>query len=216
MTNRSEILNELLELSPELARLNPQNPYKVPSGYFEGLTAAVMTRVKAEGASASEELELLSPLLNKLDKKAPFTVPDSYFGELTANTLNKLGKKEPAKIISASFTKRIFRYAAAAVVIGLIAAGTWLFVKQPSINTDTAQKENSTVENNILQKIQDISDSEMNNYIEGSSNNFFAFENTNPGADIKDDDVALMLANVPDEELQQYIEQHNSIKEAIN
>src|SRR5215813_1320631 len=98
MESRINILNELQEISPEVARisfLNPYkvpagyfeelaeqilwkakagvNPYKVPDGYFEGLAEAVLKRVKAEGAdTAGEELEILSPLLSKIGKKSPY------------------------------------------------------------------------------------------------------------------------------------------------
>lgn len=167
MTNREEILNELRDLAPELAKVSPKNPYKVPEGYFEGL------------------------------------VPN-------------IPKQEPAKVVKASFSKRITRYAAAAVIAAVIGVGAWLFMKQPgNLNTNTAQTENNIIGDELLQDVAAISDSEIVNYVENIPNSF-AIENTNAVAEIKEDYVTLMLANVSDEELEKYVSQHNSIKEIVN
>lgn len=83
MQARSTILNELREISPTVAAISPENTYLVPQGYFEGLAATIMARIKADQLSPEEELETLSPLLKGLGKKLPFEVPQGYFTELS-------------------------------------------------------------------------------------------------------------------------------------
>ena len=88
MTDRNTILNELQGLGSTLAKINPQNLYQVPDGYFEGLANQILNRIKAmEASSATEELEILSPLLNNISREIPFTVPAGYFEELSENMM---------------------------------------------------------------------------------------------------------------------------------
>jgi len=72
-------------------------PFQVPEGYFEGFAGGVLARIKAgQGAraysgepaatglsEAAEELSLLSPLLSGISRKAPYQVPEGYFEELS-------------------------------------------------------------------------------------------------------------------------------------
>src|SRR6185369_3720963 len=105
MESRITILNELREISPVVAEINPANPYQVPAGYFEGLAEKILLRLKnpysvpqgyfetlpdiilkkakaQHSSSAKEELEVLSPLLSQISKKTPFSTPAGYFDEL--------------------------------------------------------------------------------------------------------------------------------------
>jgi hypothetical protein len=83
MTQRNDILAELLELNSNLGSAGAVNPYVVPAGYFENLCATVLARIKAlDSTSAATELEILSPLLSGLSKKMPFSVPSGYFETL--------------------------------------------------------------------------------------------------------------------------------------
>lgn len=84
MIQRDNILQELSELNSQLAGQNPVNVYTVPAGYFEGLLAGVMKRIKAlEAANAADELAHLSPLLNSFSKENPYSVPAGYFEQLS-------------------------------------------------------------------------------------------------------------------------------------
>jgi hypothetical protein len=80
MNNRNTIQNELNELNSGLNANANGTPYSVPEGYFDGLAASVLAKIKGEQAvSASEEIEQLSPLLAGISRKLPFSVPDDYF-----------------------------------------------------------------------------------------------------------------------------------------
>jgi|SRR5688572_16174738 len=93
MTNRNTILNELRDLESSLGNYNPQNIYTVPNGYFEGLPAQILNRIKAlEAADANEELAWLSPLLSNVSKEMPYSVPAGYFQNLSDNIVQQLSE----------------------------------------------------------------------------------------------------------------------------
>ncbi len=91
MTQRDNILQELIELNSPLADTQPQNVYIVPAGYFDGLADRILDRIMAmEASTPSEELDHLSPVLSKLSKKNPYVVPAGYFETLEKNLLQSI------------------------------------------------------------------------------------------------------------------------------
>lgn len=91
MTNRNTILNELNDIGSTLGDYSPQNIYSVPNGYFEGLPAQILNRIKAlEAADSKEELGFLSPLLSNVSKEMPYAVPANYFQNLSENILQRM------------------------------------------------------------------------------------------------------------------------------
>lgn len=91
MTTRNTILNELRDLASSLGNFSPQNIYTVPNGYFEGLPAQILDRVKAlEAINAKEELEYLSPLLSNVSKEMPYSVPAGFFQHLSDGVMKSI------------------------------------------------------------------------------------------------------------------------------
>jgi hypothetical protein len=79
MNSRNNIQDELNELNSGL-NSNSNDPYSVPEGYFEGLAASVLAKIKGETpVSAMEELAQLSPFLAGIPKKMPYAVPEDFF-----------------------------------------------------------------------------------------------------------------------------------------
>jgi hypothetical protein len=79
MNSRNTIQDELNELNSGL-NSSFNNPYSVPEGYFDGLAASVLEKIKGETpVSATEELVQLSPLLAGIPRKMPYTIPEDYF-----------------------------------------------------------------------------------------------------------------------------------------
>jgi hypothetical protein len=77
------IQEELQELNSSLVTLPAPADYTVPEGYFAGLAAEILTRIKAEEAhTPAAELEVLSPLLAGIHKRQVYSVPEDYFAEL--------------------------------------------------------------------------------------------------------------------------------------
>lgn len=83
MENRTDILNELREISPTLAAIEKVNIFSVPGGYFESLSADILLGIHTESGLP----ELASP--------EPFAqVPEGYFEQLAGSILNKIKAQE--------------------------------------------------------------------------------------------------------------------------
>lgn len=133
---------ETAVLSTLLAGAGRKTPYAVPAGYFESLD---LSWVWAEDESADKELSSLSSVWAGLKKESPFTVPEGYFDKkITA--LPGEEAEEPARVVRMS-ARGWFRYAAAAVVIGIIAT-TFLLVNGGK-SIDPNEKSYAWVEKNL-------------------------------------------------------------------
>ena len=75
-----------------------------------------------------------------------------------------------------------------------------------------ATKTDTEVQKELEPKVSELSESEIASFVEGSSVMTSFYINT---YDITEDDVKLMLADVPDQELEKYLDQ-NTIKEKFN
>ena len=85
MSNKAEIVNELMEISPLLAGMERINPYSVPAGYFEGLDEHLLTLAKVEDHSSA---------LRGIAMKNPMQVPSGYFDSLAGSILDKIKAEE--------------------------------------------------------------------------------------------------------------------------
>ncbi|HEX3024398.1 MAG TPA: hypothetical protein VHP12_04235 [Chitinophagaceae bacterium] len=224
MTQKETIFEELTIISPVLTTLNRSNLFIVPQGYFEGLTADIIARIKREALLAgaksntftipenyfetfsgkilskinneknefADELEKIAPLLNTISKKNIYAVPENYFENFSITK----NKKQAAKIISFGFARKWISYAAAAIIGGVLITGGFLYQnKQSSFN--------------VTEELNNISDSELNAYIENdslalSTENSFFKEQELP-------DIKQSLSTVSDEELQQYLNDHSEV-----
>ena len=127
---------ELNYLSPTLNNFTRQLPFSVPQGYFEALNENLIQNVIKNNLvqTPKEELENLSPLLSSLNKEMPFAVPKGYFEGLSSPT-NPNKNKQATKIFSIT-NRKWFRYAAAAVVIGIVTLTGFLLLgdeKEPGV-----------------------------------------------------------------------------------
>jgi hypothetical protein len=187
---------ELELLSPLIGQIGKKNPFSSPEGYFNEFSDNIIAGVKAIDF-VNDELENLSPLMAGLKNKQVYEVPDGYFETTTAAILQKAKQQQPAKVISIGFGKKIMRYAAAAVITAVIATGSWIYFKPAATNPDTIA--------GIMEKVKKASDDEILNYTENSTASV-ADTSTIIGTDddISNNDSKDLLANISDEELQQY------------
>ena len=96
MEQKNNILNELNILNSQLGSCQSLPVYVVPEGYFDGLPALMLSRVKALQASTpAEELQHLSVLLPALSRQTPYAVPSGYFDGLAAQVLKKVQDEQP-------------------------------------------------------------------------------------------------------------------------
>jgi len=186
---------ELESLSPLLNSLSKQIPFDLPVNYFQDLSEQVLVGVKAI-EFVNEELENLSPLMNSLKSKSLYKVPFGYFGTLPEMILNKVkNQEERGKLISIRPVRRLMKYAVAAIFVGVIAIGSWFVLNnQPGVIQPTAKVENA---------VHQASDEEMLNFIQ--NDDAPAAETAlNTNEEMNEADMKVMLANVPDEELEQF------------
>ena len=205
MERKNEILQELTENAPHLAPISSLMPYRVPEGYFETLADVVLRRIRAMDAdSAAGELATLSPLLAGLTRETPYKTPAGYFEQLAVLNLPDTKKETPVR--SMAFPRRVLRYAAAAVVAGIIGI-TAFYIFTPSRSTDNTVAVTTTdtaPQQDILQEVATLSDDEMMRYIDGNitpSN----FEAVNANDEIQEEDMRLILAELSDKELEHYL-----------
>jgi hypothetical protein len=93
MSSQKHIQDELRSLESSLP-FNNTHPYRVPEGYFEGLAAILLAKVKSIEVSAVAELEEISPLLAGIPKVNPYSVPSSYFEQTAKRATQLLGETE--------------------------------------------------------------------------------------------------------------------------
>ena len=97
MDSNKNINDELNELNSGLPGA-PGPVYSVPEGYFDGLAASVLARIKG-GDSSQNELSQLSPFLAGISRKMPYAVPEGYF-ESTIENLSALTSDEDSLVLS--------------------------------------------------------------------------------------------------------------------
>lgn len=81
MSRSVDISNELKEISPVLSELGPVIPFKVPEGYFEGLSDMIIDKIQAEVISLPSVSE-------------SFQVPEGYFEQFSQSIIAKIKAAE--------------------------------------------------------------------------------------------------------------------------
>ena len=193
---------ELSYLSPMLNDISRQMPYSIPVGYFQGLEEKLMQSVResSDYQTAGEELEALSPLLSGLKKQMPYTVPQGYFEDLHTGVTNKANTKP--KVISIN-SRKWYRYAATAVIVGIVAMAGFLFVNN-KLNNDP-QKSFAKFEKKLDKEIKKTSDKELNEFVQQFTEAGLTLEEKvqiNTREEAKE-----LLKDVPDTELKKFLEE---------
>jgi hypothetical protein len=207
----SSVSEELENLSPLLSSLSRKVPFSMPEGYFAGLSDNVLTGVQAV-EFVNEELENLSPLMNGLKDINVYEAPEGYFESFSDTVLNKIqSHPQQAKVISIAKRKNWLRYAAAAAVIGVIATSTlFIFKSTPSNKYNGFAKID---DKQLADSLQNANDEDILSYMQSHNIPMVDTSNSVASLDLNDNDAADMLADVPDNELQQYVDEHYGNKE---
>jgi hypothetical protein len=193
---------ELNIVSPLLGQIGKKMPFSTPAGYFEELGENAIAGAQAIDF-VNDALENGSPLTNGLKRMQVYQVPAGYFEQLPGQVLKAVRAQQPAKVVSMSFTRRVLRYAAAAIVAGLIITGGVLYLNK---GTDKGVGP-------VTASLDNISDDVLENYLENQTPApaepaLAANTDELTASDMKD-----MLADVSDEDLQQYIEKYSTVKD---
>jgi hypothetical protein len=192
----SSAAEELSHLSPLLSSASKQMPYQLPAGYFEKLEEQLLEQIinPIGYKNASEEIASISPLLSSLQKKETYTAPDDYFKK-AVETMP--AKKETAKVVSLGYRKW-FRYAAAAVVVGIIATASVFIFKNKTSSEEKAVAKLKTE----LHKMDDSALNELNEFIDAGLN---SKETVQSDATVKKDEVKELLKDVSDTDLEAFM-----------
>ncbi len=178
MKKSTEILDELRSISPILTEMEKVNVFhvpegyfidlqekiatrvflkqdeknnfqKVPEGYFDSLSTKILSRINEE-ESAESEIRSISPALHYLKEEQTFTVPEGYFDDLSDRILNKINGKN-AKVVSFDSAKKWLKYAAAAIITGIITITSLQILKTANSNSG---KNMATTSENIPAYVQ--------------------------------------------------------------
>lgn len=194
--------DELSYLSPMLNSISREIPFTIPVGYFDGLEEKVMQSIRGNedylhkesfGQTPKEEIESISPLLSGLNRQMPYSVPQGYFENLNA----EVNTKPQIKIVSIS-SRRWFRYAAAAVVVGIIALNGMLFLNKKPV--DPAKNPDEWVAKNVKKVNTDKLDDFIKLADEESSTKGSVVNKNEKTEEIKE-----LMKDVSEKEIQQFL-----------
>jgi hypothetical protein len=205
---------ELEILSPLLSKLNKDKklPFSIPAGYFNELTDNAVSGTMAI-EFVNDELENLSPLMNELKGVNVYNTPVGYFETLPAQLLERAKQQSSAKIIPISFGRKLMRYTAAAVTISaIITAAFFIFNKT---DKTTGQTDTAELTKDIQEKTKQASDDDIFSYLEEQNISLAELSITNTTTDLDEEAMQEMLADVSDEELEQYLDLHTDSKQPL-
>lgn len=192
-----------LKEAPTLAKISRENPFTVPSAYFESLNENLNTLAKLENARFENEDEFNLPenyfnqlagriedriAIDTIQNLAPadgFKVPDAYFGSLAERINSRIDEKQAPAKLKEMFPSWI-RYSAAASVVLMI--GIFFYFNSSSY-----------VFNKQLSKVPD---QDIINYLQFHStvnDNQYLIEH------ITEDGLQQVSADVSEEDIEQYI-----------
>lgn len=101
MSSQKTIQDELKSLGSGLPVANSP-VFSVPEGYFEGLAATVLAKVRAgEVVTPDAELHELSPLLAEIGRVTPYSVPSFYFDQNLKAASVVAGQEAESAILAA-------------------------------------------------------------------------------------------------------------------
>lgn len=189
-----------------LPGLPKSNPYKVPVGYFDGFAENMLNVVlnHPDYLNSQEELELISPLLTSLKKEPVFSVPKDYFENFNV----ALNHKQPAKVVG-MFSRNLMRYAAAAMITGVIALGGLMIYN--GIRKTPEEKIIAGLKKDV-KKIDDVK--QLDNLADFMDAGLSEKETASAGK-IKTDDVEKLLKDVSIDELNEFSDESKDIQDVM-
>ena len=192
-----------LKEAPTLAKISRENPFAVPSSYFESLNENLNTLAKLESVRFENEDEFSLPenYFNQLTERiedriaievihnlAPaegFKVPDSYFTSLTERINSRIEEKKALAKVKEMFPPWM-RYSAAASVVFVI--GIFFYFNSSSYVFN--------------QQLSKVPDQDIINYLQFHTtvnDNQYLIEH------ITEDGLQQVSADVSEEDIEQYI-----------
>jgi hypothetical protein len=200
--------------------------FQVPEGYFDGFASQVLARIKGRATELPPIFdrisrvtpyqvpegywEELSPVLSVAQDRSTYQVPEGYFAQLPGRILEKVAEPvgaakvipmervETGKVLKGNWWK----YSSAAA----IAACLLLIFSWPQVDKKMGE---GTVTAMVSQDLQKVSDQEMQSYLD-DQHALLAdpLDKSTATLDMNEGDVKSLLGDVSDNDLQQYMEEH--------
>jgi hypothetical protein len=197
--------------------------YQVPNGYFDSFATQVLARIKA----GSVEEEELSPVFSRISRVMPYQVPEGYFDELSPvlTVAQDRATYQAPEGYFAELPKSILEKVAAPVTGGKVLKGNWwkyssvaaiaacflLIFSWPQADTKHTE---GVMTPDVAQALQKVSDQEMQAYLDDQHSILAEPGNTSTATlDMNEGEVKSLLGEVPDDDLQQYMEEHGKAED---
>ena len=194
-----------------LSSMSKENPYKIPEGYFEDLADKIMNSIRKhpDYRTSKEELATISPLLESLNKRPVYSVPQGYFENFKITTTRE--RSAVSRVVSLP-RRRWVTYAAAAVVIGIIALAS-LMVYNNNRQTNTAGTAPLAKFEKEVKKIDDLKSTDnLIEFMDAGLNEKELASNHKTSAT---EDVQRLLKDVSTDELKEFSEQSKDIEDVM-
>ncbi len=183
------------------------NPFSVPGGYFDLLPGAILGKIKQAQVSRNEvqdELEETAPLLNTISRILPYQVPPGYFENFTVKTSGKKVVVQPtSKVIKSSWFSRSYKYAAAAVIAGVVIVSTFLLAPDNNIENPSG---NYTSSINIPAAVNKASEADIKEFL--IDNTVIPEATVSITGSNNEVDFLQVLENTSEEDIQDYLKQY--------
>jgi hypothetical protein len=188
--------------------VSPANVMKVPDGYFDSFAQTILSKIKSASLSAEEEIRELSPALSVTGNDNVFTVPSHYFQDLPGIIVSRVSK--PSRVVTMQSHSSFARYAAAAVITGIMGLSLFSIFDKKNSLTETAYTAAIEVGKNIIRSnsfdsvLESVSDEEIVGYLQDN------------GEDVK---TALLAASIDTKELPSadaYITNENTLDQYLD
>ena len=206
-SSRENVAMETAAISGLVAGIGIKNVYSVADEYFNQLPEAIVTQLNLSSEVYKETAEQ-SALVAGIDKVNVYSVPQGYFENLSTEVLQQL--TPTAKVISMKSRFTAFRYAAAAVVTGIIAVSAFFMLNKNDNTQARAQVAVMVAANNIIKT--NSFDAEMNNISDAAIVAFLE----NKGQNVE---ASLVASLVDDKDLPEpvdYLLNENTLDDMLN
>lgn len=189
-----------------LLKIHSKNStFTIPEAYFDGLAASILAKIKNQEVrnNANSEIKEFAPILASLQQKQVYKAPDNYFNNLSIN----IPVSSKAKVVQLKTRYTFIKYAAAAVIIFVIAFGGLLNYQQ-SQQSLALYKQVKQI--NVEKSINLISDNDLNTIVDEEQLLAYHSTYTNTSLPWKNlDNLGEEMQYVSDEEIDAYFKENN-------
>ena len=201
--SKDSVATETADISSLVAGIGNKNVYSLPAGYFTSFADELLAQLNT-GSEVQQETASLSTLVAAIGNKNIYIVPQGYFEGFASDVTQNLAPA--AKVISMKSRFSVLKYAAAAVVTGVIAISAFFMLNNNNAPDKTQvavmTEANQIIKNNSFDKeMNSISDAAIVAFLETKGQNVEAslVASLADDKDLPDADEYLLNDNTLDE-----------------